>query len=91
MSRLLIDLTGKRFGTWTVLYRSGTYVSHDKSHTIPVWRCRCDCGATADVPGNNLRSGVSTGCKKCSGPKISAAQKAYHLRKRLQGGAVYAR
>lgn len=51
-----IDLTGKKFGKWKVLRR--------KSGSS--WRCRCKCGALKDVSGGSLRSGTSTGCRKCS-------------------------
>ena len=60
----LIDLTGRRFGRLTVLRRSGTY--HYKrggsDHTCPLWLCRCDCGAEAEILGNNLRAGRSRSC-----------------------------
>lgn len=48
----LVDLTGKRFGRWTVLKRlSGRY-----------WKCRCDCGTETHVYNSSLISGVSTSC-----------------------------
>jgi hypothetical protein len=49
----LIDLTGMRFGRFTVLKR----VNYK-------WKCACDCGGTAIVDGNGLRSGrcLSCGC-----------------------------
>src|SRR6476620_9158672 len=53
---MLIDLLGKRFGTWTVLaksrYRGG------QRH----WMCQCDCGVTREVQGANLRNGGTTNC-----------------------------
>ena len=42
-----IDLTGKRFGRWRV----AAYAGDGK------WSCVCDCGARAEVAGNNLRAG----------------------------------
>jgi hypothetical protein len=52
----LIDLTGKRFGRWTVLHRIG----HDFK-----WLCQCDCGTTREVASNSLRYGLSISCR-CS-------------------------
>lgn len=51
-----IDLTGQKFGHWTVIKRAeniGRYVS---------WLCRCDCGTERVVQANNLKSGKSTSC-----------------------------
>ena len=56
------DLTGKRFGLWTVLYRDT-----EKYKTRDVrWVCKCECGTIKSVFGKYLRSGksVSCGCSK---------------------------
>ncbi|MEQ2424387.1 hypothetical protein [Enterocloster hominis (ex Hitch et al. 2024)] len=47
-----IDLTGQKFGMWTVLY----YVGDSK------WQCRCDCGTIREVKGVTLRNQSSTNC-----------------------------
>jgi hypothetical protein len=52
----MIDLLGKRFGTWTVLARGDLAKPHWK------WLCRCDCGVERQVSGPNLRTGSSTNC-----------------------------
>ena len=52
----MIDLAGKRFGSWTVLVKGG----HSGPHRA--WLCRCDCGAEREVRGANLRTGASTNC-----------------------------
>ena len=52
-----IDLTGKRFGKWTVLKR----VQNDK-HRIPKFLCKCDCGTLKEVLSFTLRNGSSTNC-----------------------------
>ncbi len=39
----VIDLTGKRFGRWTVL----RFTSRENRRTL--WLCRCDCGVERDV------------------------------------------
>lgn len=53
------DLTGKRFGRWTVLYES------EKRNSRRFWNCLCDCGTNAVVDGKELRLGRSTGCISC--------------------------
>ena len=58
----LIDLTGQRFGSLTVMGRAGTYQSLTNKHVIPTWLCKCDCGAITVALGNNLRSGMTTSC-----------------------------
>ena len=62
--RELNDLTGMRFGRWTVVKRCGsrTYGEPGASSSFPLWLCRCDCGAEALVLGENLKSGRSKSC-----------------------------
>lgn len=57
MGRRAIDLTGQRFGRWTVLYRNGS-----DSQRNAMWYCRCDCGKEKNVSGKMLRSGISQSC-----------------------------
>lgn len=56
------DLTGQRFGKWTVLER----VENDK-YGSAMWLCRCDCGAELIISGSDLSLNRSTKCKSCSG------------------------
>lgn len=53
-----IDLTGQRFGKWTVLYRT----EKRNSGGIIYWHCRCDCGREKDVLGTSLRQKRSLSC-----------------------------
>lgn len=59
------DLTGKRFGRWTVIKRDGS-VNYN-SCVQALWLCRCDCGEERLVRGNSLRNGTSKscGCARC--------------------------
>lgn len=51
------DMTGQRFGRWTVVERDGsTSLGYAK------WKCRCDCGGEKTVHGRYLRNGMSTSC-----------------------------
>lgn len=49
-----IDLTGKKFGRWTVLERSKT--------NNQCWKCRCECGVEKDVYQSALINGKSKSC-----------------------------
>lgn len=53
----VIDLTGQRFGRWTVLYRTQNNNTYQA-----MWFCRCDCGTERIVNGQSLRRGLSTNC-----------------------------
>lgn len=50
------DLTGQRFGRWTVIERAASR----KGKTA--WKCICDCGTVSVVIGYNLTSGHSKSC-----------------------------
>jgi hypothetical protein len=70
----LIDLTGYRFGRWTVI-RPDRFERGKK-----YWLCRCDCGTEKTVEGDTLRRGTSTGCIKCRNVQVKhgmADQKIY--------------
>ena len=53
----LKDLTGKRFGRWTVVSRG-----ENDSGGWPRWNCVCKCGEKRLVPGNSLKNGRSKSC-----------------------------
>lgn len=52
-----LDLTGQRFGRWTVIKENGR--AKDKKI---LWHCVCDCGSEKDVPGSCLVNGDSKSC-----------------------------
>lgn len=52
-----IDLTGQRFGRLTVVKRYEN-TANNKAR----WLCRCDCGKTAVVLSDSLRSGATSSC-----------------------------
>lgn len=52
-----IDITGLRFGRWTVIKRKG-----QNRQRVSLWLCLCDCGKTGFVTSSNLRRGHSTSC-----------------------------
>lgn len=53
----LIDMTGCRYGAWTVLNQAGNTKGGGA-----LWNARCDCGAVKAVLGADLRQGKSTNC-----------------------------
>lgn len=55
--KLKFDLTGQKFGRWTVLERTESLNNHDTT-----WLCRCDCGTERRVLAKNLRNGRSKSC-----------------------------
>lgn len=57
MAQKLIDITGQKFGSLTVIRRLDT---KDK------WLCKCECGREHITYSSNLRNGRSKHCKECS-------------------------
>ncbi len=53
------DLTGRRFGRLTVMYR---VPDTNPSRKISVWHCRCDCGKETDVYSGSLLRGLTRSC-----------------------------
>lgn len=58
----LIDLTGNRYGKWTVIGRANV---EGMKATGAFWHCICDCGNAVIVYGISLRNGASSGCLAC--------------------------
>ena len=57
----LIDLTGKKFGKLTVIYRENR-----KSDNQYYWTCQCECGTNISTTGRRLREGDAISCHLCS-------------------------
>ena len=57
----LNDLTGKRFGTLTVIERAeNRYTPNGNRFTY--WKCVCDCGKTTEVRAEHLKAGKIKTC-----------------------------
>lgn len=52
-SKKFVDLTGQKFGEWTVL---------SKAEKESYWLCECSCGVKREVYAPSLKSGKSLSC-----------------------------
>ena len=55
------DLTGRKYGRWTVLHRADSYVE-PSGRKATMWHCRCDCGVERDIRAGTLKNGSSRSC-----------------------------
>jgi hypothetical protein len=57
------DLSGMRFGRWTVIGLMGSCMIAGR--WWPFFKCRCDCGIERDISGAKLKNGrtLSCGCR----------------------------
>lgn len=77
------DLTGQRFGKLIVIRRNGAH-TYPSGQTAPMWLCRCDCGAYANVLGKKLVQGLAVSCgahAKIHGQKGTRLYKIWKLMK----------
>jgi len=76
------NLTGERFGRWTVIGRGET---RDGKH---FWRCRCDCGwEHGMVSTYALKSGMSRSCGCLRAEVRRRLMLAVHAQRRERGVA----
>lgn len=69
MNGRCIDLTGRKFGYYTVIKRVPPHIvaaEYPKNNGGAIWYCKCKCGDVNMVPSNNLLYGKSHGCMSCS-------------------------
>lgn len=67
-----IDITGQKFGEWTVIGRS------DKPQYV---KCQCSCGTIKDVHKPSLLSGKTTSCKNCANKRMGPHRSQVFLQK----------
>lgn len=60
LTRDFEDLTGRKFGRWTVLGPGEPLRRYDR--TYRTWACRCECGTMRDVDEQALLKGSSQSC-----------------------------
>ena len=68
------DLTGQRFGSLVVIELAPKGILKRKNRSS-VWKCLCDCGETTFVTSNDLKTGNTSCCKKCSDQKKGKSHK----------------
>jgi hypothetical protein len=66
------DMTGQRFGKWTVL--GMTARTSTDGHRRTACLCRCDCGTERVVYAQSLRGGLTKSCG-CAKPVPSAGRR----------------
>ena len=71
---VLIDLTGKRYGSLTV-----EKIAVDEPGKKKKWLCKCDCGNEIIVTSSNLVSGRTSSCKICGKNRLSEKNKKHPL------------
>lgn len=79
------DLSGQKFGNWSVIKKTGSYFG------TAIYECICGCGVTKDVLRSNLVSGKTKSCG-CLKPKTISMQKTTHgqsKRKNQKPSKVY--
>lgn len=62
------DLTGLRFGKWTVIKETEGHILGQPTY----WDCICDCGTKSSIDARNLTSGASQscGCERSRGERL---------------------
>jgi hypothetical protein len=85
--RDFVDLTGQRFGKWTVLAYHATR-RYENGNAQAQWRCRCDCGTVSLVWGHAMRRGGSTRCMECQ--KAAMTERGKKMSVRLPDGRTIA-
>ncbi len=58
------DRTGQRFGSLVIVGRSDKRGKRG-SRTVPLWECRCDCGATVYRAMDSLTTYKNCACEQC--------------------------
>lgn len=78
------ELTGQRFGNWTVIGRS----QNMRSPSVR-WSVRCACGQISSRQSTPLRRGTSTCCNVCAAKKMLKSSS--EIRNRFSGYRANAR
>jgi hypothetical protein len=81
-SKRFIDLTGKTFGRWVVVSLAGKRGNH------LVWLCKCRCGRTGIIYGDNLAHGLSRSCG-CLNSDITAERNRATVKHGMCGSPEY--
>lgn len=66
------DLTGYKFGKFTVLERSEQYKKN-----FVLWKCACACGNIKEISSNNLIKGISLSCDCANESELNKDKEKY--------------
>lgn len=77
--RLVFNLSGKKFGRWTVLRRAYNHPGRT------YWKCQCSCGKIKDVVGYTLTHKQTFSCGCLAAEKASVRSK---LTSRVHGETI---
>lgn len=61
-----LDLSGRRYGSYTVIRFHETKRGRGRSGGTAVWWCRCDCGQEKAVQVTALKYGSNPRCRQCA-------------------------
>lgn len=73
------NLTGQRFGRWTVIKLAG----RNPKSGEPMWLCKCDCGTEKVVRSSSLKSGASRSCG-CLSREVASERAKKGIRKKFR-------
>lgn len=65
LSRVRVDLIGRKFGRLTVLERASDILKTKKNNKVErcaCWKCKCECGKDVIVKGSSLKGGSTKSC-----------------------------
>lgn len=75
MGNHLVNLTGKKFGTLTVLRRADEDFIRTDGTKRPMWVYQCDCGKIVIRKGSDLQNGSRITCGRCTEDKFNLVGK----------------
>ena len=62
MKCVVIDLSGQKFGKWTILEKD----SNPPNKRYAYWICKCECGTIKSCKSWDLRNNKTSSCYSCS-------------------------
>ncbi len=76
MSRVIVDISGQRFGLLRVIGRAASRVTPNGTKKT-MWECTCDCGNSCIIGYQNLKVGYTKSCG-CFRAEMSAERLVTH-------------
>lgn len=76
----LIDITGMKFGKWTVIGRNAVKIVPKQVY----WNCICECGEQGSIIGTFLRKGHTKQCRYCKSSSHGLIHKGWSERLKMK-------